>query len=162
MAYVFRLAKGEEIDSVFSLFEKRIEWMNQKNIQQWNVTDYLTVYPKSYYQEQQALGNLYVLVDNIIAGAVVLLQSDERWSDRINSSAFYVHNLVTDPVIKGIGKLLLAEVENIAKLHGKRCVRLDCAVDNAVLNDYYASAGYELAGKCQDGPYIGNRREKKL
>ena len=29
-------------------------------------------------------------------GAVVLLEEDDRWADRADSSAFYIHNLVTD------------------------------------------------------------------
>lgn len=160
MAYVFRAAKAEELDSVFTLYEKRVRWMDGEGIRQWNVTDYLTAYPKSYYQEQQALGNLYVLFDGGVAGAVVLLQEDERWRDKAGEPAFYVHNLVTDPAVKGIGKQLLLEVEKTARMHGKRYVRLDCAVDNAFLNRYYASMGYEPVGECQDGPYIGNRREK--
>lgn len=162
MAYVFRPAKQGEIDAVFSLFEKRIQWMDREEIRQWNVTDYLAVYPKSYYQQQQAKGNLYVLTGDTIVRAVVLLQNDERWQDRSDSRAFYVHNLVTDPSVKGVGKRMLTEIENTARLHKKQYVRLDCAVDNDFLNQYYASAGYALAGQCQDGPYTGNRREKKL
>ncbi len=27
-------------------------------------------------------------------------------------------------------------------------------------NDYYQSVGYSYAGKCSDGPYVGNKREK--
>lgn len=164
MGYKLRPAAKDDIDAVFSLFEKRIHWMDENGIRQWNVTDYLTAYPKSYYQKQQSLGNLYVYVlpSNTIAGAAVLLQTDERWPDGSNIPAFYVHNLVTDPAVKGIGRPLLLEVEKTAKMHGKQYVRLDCAVDNPFLNNYYASNGYRLAGQCQAGSYVGNRREKKL
>lgn len=162
MSYIFRPAKAEDIDAVFTLFEKRVNWMNEEGIRQWNVTDYLNVYPKSYYQEQQTLGNLYVLVHHTVAGAVVLFQEDARWPEKEASSAVYVHNLVTDPAERGAGKLLLTEVEKMALAHGRRYVRLDCAVDNTFLNNYYAALGYELAGECQEGAYAGNRREKKL
>ena len=33
-------------------------------------------------------------------------------------------------------------------------VRLDCAVDNAFLNNYYDLLGYKMVGTCQDGTYI--------
>ena len=50
----------------------------------------------------------------------------------------------------------------MAVSEGKEYLRLDCAVDNPVLNEYYESMGYETAGHCQDGPYYGVRREKRL
>ena len=163
MAYTFQTAKPEEIETVFELYRKRVCWMDEIDIHQWNKTDYLSTYPVDYYHEQQRLRNLYVLKKNdYIIGAVVLLQSDDRWLDRTSSSAYYVHNLVTDPGIKGAGKEILAETEKLAIQKGKHFLRLDCAVDNAFLNDYYASMGFVLAGICKDGDYIGNRREKTL
>ena len=137
--------------------------MDKKRIQQWNTTGYLESYPVDYYTKQQSLGNLYVLTENsTIIGAVVLLQEDERWADKADLSAFYIHNLVSDPKVTGVGKRILAETEKMALHYGKSAIRLDCAKDNAFLNDYYASFGYKVAGICQDGVYIGNRREKLL
>ena len=165
MAYTLRPAAAGDIDAVFALFEQRVSWMNQRDIHQWNDTDYLNEYPKTYYQQQRELGNLYVLTDNTdgaVAGAVVLLQSDDRWLDRAGSPAYYVHNLVTDPAVRGAGRELLAQAERLAVEHGKRFMRLDCAVDNAFLNDYNESMGYLPAGTCEDGSYQGVRREKAL
>lgn len=162
MAYAFRPAAASDIDAVFALFEKRVDWMNQRNIHQWNDTDYLHEYPKSYYQQQRELGNLYVLADSRVAGAVVLLQSDDRWLDRAGSPAYYIHNLVIDPAVSGAGRELLAQAEYLAVRHGKQFVRLDCAEDNAFLNHYYEAMGYLPAGVCQDGRYRGIRREKAL
>lgn len=161
MAYTLRPAAAGDIDAVFALFEQRVDWMNRQSIHQWNDTDYLNVYPKTYYQQQRELGNLYVLVDNTdgaVAGAVVLLQSDDRWLDRAGSPAYYVHNLVTDPAVRGAGRELLAQAERLAVGHGKRFMRLDCAVDNAFLNGYYESMGYLPAGTCQTRAIAGRRR----
>ena len=47
MGYDFRLAKNNEIDTIFSLYKKRIQWMDKSGIQQWNMTNYLEVYPIS-------------------------------------------------------------------------------------------------------------------
>ena len=165
MAYILRPAAAGEIDAVFALFEQRVSWMNQRDIHQWNDTDYLNEYPKTYYQQQRELGNLYVLTDNAdgaVAGAVVLLQSDDRWLDRAGSPAYYVHNLVTDPAARGAGRELLAQAEKLAVGHGKRFMRLDCAEDNAFLNRYYEGMCYQPAGTCEDGAYQGVRREKVL
>ena len=163
MSYTFRAAEHSEVGYVFGLYQKRIRWMDEKGIRQWNTTGYLKAYPVDYYMEQQTLGNLYVLADNnVIVGAVVLLQEDDRWADKKDLPAFYVHNLVTDTLVTGAGKKLLMESEKVAFSNGMHAVRLDCAVDNAFLNNYYDLLGYKMVGTCQDGTYIGNRREKIL
>lgn len=163
MDHIFRSAELSDVDAVFQLYKKRICWMNEKGIRQWNVTEYLDAYPADYYVKQQSLGNLYVLAENnTIIGAVVLLQEDDRWMEKADQPAFYVHNLVTDTGVSGAGKEILSEAETIARQQGKRFVRLDCAADNTFLNYYYGSLGYEVAGTCQEGTYIGNRREKAL
>ena len=160
--YIFRPAEKNEVDAVYSLIEKRMRWMDTTGIRQWNVTNYLEAYPRAYYAAQQAAGNLHVLVSSTVVGAVVLLEEDERWSDRTDSPAFYVHNLATDPDVSSVGRFILSRIERFAVERRKRYVRLDCAADNAFLNGYYESLGYHLAGNCTDGPYIGNRREKEV
>lgn len=161
--YLFRTAELSEVESVFRLYENRIHWMNQQGIRQWNMTGYLEAYPIDYYIKQQNLGNLYVLTEsNGIVGAVVLLQEDSRWPDSEALPALYIHNLVTDSGIKGAGKRILRESEKMAFSEGKRAIRLDCAVDNAFLNNYYEFLEYKIVGACQEGTYIGNRREKIL
>lgn len=160
---VFRKAKADEVERAFSLMEKRVHWMDETGIRQWNVTRYLEAYPMSYYEERQSAGSLYVLVrDGSIIGTVVLLEDDERWQDRSAEPALYVHNLATMPGEKGAGKTILLEAEQLARSMGKHYIRLDCAVDNQFLNSYYASFGYQLAGTCEEGLYKGNRLEKEL
>ena len=113
MTYRFEPAKPEEVPGVFSLFVRRVAWMKEKHICQWDQY-YLDVYPLSYYQSQQEKGRLYVLKEKErIAGAVVLLSADDRWPDGQSASAFYLHNLVTDPYVKGVGRELLREAEAI-------------------------------------------------
>lgn len=53
-------------------------------------------------------------------------------------------------------------VDEIARQRGKRCLRLDSAVDNQALADYYEAQGFIAVGKCDDGPYQGILRQKPL
>ena len=131
--YALRSARPEEVDEVFSLYEKRVRWMDEKGIRQWNDTDYLNAYP-----------------------------ADERWAESEDEPAFYVHNLVTDSSAPGAGRALLAAAEALGQAHGKRYMRLDCAVDSAFLNGYYEAMGYRAVGQCEDGPYVGVKRQKEL
>ena len=165
MNCVFRKAIEEDVLGIFALYEKRIAWMEKKGLHQWNATDYLTEYPRSYFRRQAASGRLWAAEDRktgAILGAVVLLSEDGRWADRAGEPAYYVHNLVTEAAAPGLGGWMLGELETLARKDGKAALRLDCAVDNAALNDYYASHGYQEAGRCADGAYRGIRREKRL
>lgn len=165
MEYIFEPAKKCEIPDIFRLYAERVKWMDMKALRQWNTTDYLSRYPIEYYFEQCEAGRLFVMraaMSDEIVGAVVLLYSDSRWRGHDDVPAYYVHNLVTAPDAVGAGRYMLNEVEKMAIAHGKHFVRLDCAIDNPVLNDYYGSLGYEISRQCEDGPYIGNLRQKSL
>ncbi len=164
MNYIFRIANNTDIEKVFSIFKERVNWMDRKGIRQWNVTDYLNAYPISYYEQQQKDGNLYILSlrDGRIIGTIVLLEHDDRWHDCAESSAHYIHNLATVPSIQGAGSILLQEAEKLAIKSGKEYIRLDCSIENLFLNQYYETRGYKMVGHCQEGLYLGNRREKKL
>lgn len=164
MAYRFQLVQAQEVPTVFALFEARIAWMEQKGLQQWNKTGYLSFYNLDYFESQQRQGQLYCLknAEDAIVAAAVLLRQDARWQDRQEDPAWYVHNFVALPTVHGAGRQLLAEAERLAASQGMRCMRLDCPVNNEALNRYYEAQGYRLAGQCTAGSYHGNRREKIL
>lgn len=94
--YIFRKIEKEEIPKMFKLILKRIKWMNEKGIKQWNTTKYEEVYPLSYYEEKSEKGELFVLENiftkEIVSGAV-LKEKDNRWQDCTPS--FYLHNFVS-------------------------------------------------------------------
>ena len=52
MRGTFELAGEQAVDEVFGLILRRIDWMDEKGIRQWNVTGYAEAYPKTHYQEQ--------------------------------------------------------------------------------------------------------------
>lgn len=159
------LAERSDLEAVLGLIEARITWMDRKGIRQWNVTGYRDAYPRAYYERQIEQGRLYVLrraPGGPAAGAAVLLDEDGRWADCPADDAWYLHNFVADVRARGAGGVLLRLAETMAGARGKRRIRLDCAADNAALNAYYERRGYHLRGRCADGPYVGNRREKTL
>lgn len=164
MEYVIEKAKPEDIGEVFSIYKARVSWMDLSGISQWNTTDYLNAYPVSYYRQRMEKGQLYVLRLNgrpEIVGSAVMLEEDDYWPDS-PPDVCYIHNLATLPTVPGIGKRLIEDLEQLALKMGKTHMRLDCAVDNSFLNGYYESMEYALVGRCQDGPYLGNCREKSL
>ena len=163
MNYIFTQATYEDLNQVYVLINARMDWMVTKGIKQWEHHHYWSVYPKSYYESEVEKGHMYVLkMDNIVVGAIILYEEDERWGNDEVLNAYYLHNFVTSLDYPGVGKTIISEVEKLAKMHHKEAVRLDCMVTNQFLNGYYESLGYPLVGECFEGIYHGNKREKKL
>lgn len=161
MESVFMPAPEALADEVFALIAERIAWMDEVGIRQWNEADYTKIYPREYYREKCREGKVYVLMrGEKVLCAAVLLEEDGRWNDR--EAACYVHNFAASVSEKGAGGRFLACAERLARLRGKKYMRLDCAVGNEALNRYYEERGYRLAGSCAEGGYRGNRREKRL
>ena len=165
MDYTFELAQASDLEQVYELIDRRIRWMDEVGIRQWNVTDYWGVYPKEHYMDCLDRGELYVMRrnrDGLAIGVAVLYESDERWADAAPANAYYVHHFATDLTEKGVGVQMLRCMETLGARQGKQFLRLDCSVDNPTLNSYYEEAGYRFAGYCMDGVYHGTRREKRL
>lgn len=163
MTNCISLAQPKDLDSIYSLYEDRIKWMNEKGIKQWDVKHYLRVFSKTYFLNMIHQNKMYVMKNsNEICATFVLLESDDLWDDSNHVNAYYVHNLVTSLKYKGVGDECLNYIFDLAQLQIKQSIRLDCATDNIFLNDYYETKGYELVGQCVDGPYVGNKRELKI
>lgn len=152
----------EDVAEIYELIKKRIQWMNEKNIAQWNKTNYLESYPKAYFEEKAVSGQLYVLKDETfekVTGAVVLLDEDKRWIDD-GSKSYYIHNLVSDTEVPGVGTRIIQLCEKMAITEGKDKLRLDCQESNLKLNGFYNNLGFKYVEKVQEGSYVGNKREK--
>lgn len=162
--YVFIKGSIKDVDEIYLLIKKRIEWMNDNKIKQWNKTNYLSSYPKEYFEEKVTSGQLYVMKDKSsdkVVGAVVLLEEDERWGTD-SSNSYYIHNLVSDTEFSGVGRDIIQSCEKIAIKQGKDRIRLDCQATNSKINNFYNELGYKYVENFQEGTYVGNKREKSL
>lgn len=162
--YLFREAKEAELAAVFSLILSRMRWMDEVGIKQWNVTLYDQVYPRSYYSECREKGEIYLLIDREneeVLCAAALKTKDARWEED-GMPSFYLHHFVSKVGAKGIGSVYLELAERFAADCGKKYFRLDSAVGNIPLENYYSSRGYKAVGECVDGLYEGILRQKEL
>lgn len=157
-------AQPRHMEAVCRIIDSRIRWMDTAGIRQWNTTDYWNAYPKGYYCMRADNGELMVFADSndTVAAVGALLREDPRWDDGLTASAYYLHHFAADLNCPGMGARMLLAMEAYTRQQGKRFLRLDCAVDNAFLNSYYAEKGYKMCGTCIDGLYEGNLREKEL
>ena len=82
MELIFEQTQFNNIPEAYSIIEKRVQWMENKGIRQWNTTDYLNTYPIAYFEAQQKAGNLYIAKDAVsdkVLGLMVLMPHDTRW-----------------------------------------------------------------------------------
>ncbi len=159
--YCFRSVRPEEIPAVLALVQQRIDWMNENGLHGWNRTDYTARYPLAYYEQIQQ--DLFVLVDTRsgeVVSAGALFMQDDRWPEP--APALYLHNFVSKVGVKGVGTQFLQSAERYARSLGKVYMRLDSSATNPSLTAYYEGQGYQPCGSCDDGPYHGILREKKL
>ena len=156
-----RNADRTEAVEVFRMIEERITWMESCGKRSWNSSDYLSIFPISYFEMMADKGLLHVLVegDDILAAAVIL-ESDDRWPE--GGSALYIHNLVARSDSRGAGRKLIEHTEELARKRGKAEIRLDAATDNASLLSYYHAQGFTDSGFCAVGTYEGTRLRKLL
>ncbi len=165
MDYQFALADESVLEQIFALIDRRIDWMDEVGIRQWNVTNYRATYPREHYIEQMRHGRLFVLkraTDDTVVATAVLYEVDPRWPDGDTASAYYVHHFASAIGEKGVGRILLRHLEEYTRRQGKAVLRLDCADGNTTLNRYYAEKGYHPCGTCVDGLYRGILQEKPL
>lgn len=161
--YIFRQAAAQEIPAVFRLIMDRVAWMDRVGIRQWNTTKYDERYPLYYYEQRRQQEELFILEDRLTGKLLcvgALFHEDERWPDP--ESAFYLHHLASALDAKGAGSIFLEAAEHYTASCGKQYLRLDSAVGNKTLEDYYTSRGYTEAGRCTDGLYAGILRQKQL
>ncbi len=154
------VATANHLPAILDLIQKRIEWMDEKGLYQWNKTDYMGVYPPEYFLKLIQKKEVFIACEGEKAvGVMALFSEDPRWEKA--GSAFYVHHLATALEQPGVGKEMLAFAEDYALEQNKDYLRLDCQQVNLPLNRYYEALGYVHCGMCIDGEYVGNLMEKK-
>ena len=161
---LFRPLAQQECGQVIALIQSRISWMDSAGISQWNHSHYLETYPLSYFEQRAQAHQLYGLFtrENSLAAAAVLLEADPRWNGQSALPAYYIHNFVSGAAFCGAGAALIEHLIALARAEGKSCLRLDCAVNNEKLNQYYIRFGFRYVGPMEDGEYLGNLRQYDL
>ncbi len=161
--YIFRQAGEEDLDTVFALIKSRMAWMDEIGVRLWNATKYDERYPPDYFKMRCDRGELFVLADAETGKLLCvggLMEEDERWTDREN--ALYLHHFASRTDTPGAGSIFLQKAEGYAFARGVTYMRLDSAIGNEKLENYYGSRGYVPVGDCRDGLYSGILRQKKL
>lgn len=156
------IANLEDINSIIELLEKRCIWMENNNIDQWKCNSYTLTFNQNYFKEQINQKRVYVAkINNTVCGVFLLKYEDPKFWNTYDN-AIYIHHLATDINYKGLGKLMINKIKEIALKKGISYIRIDCVSKNKKLNDYYNSLGFILKGSGVINNYNYNLRELKL
>lgn len=73
--------------------------MDEKNLYQWNRTNYMQRYPREYFLGRISSHEFYLAVDpeGKTVGVMALLLEDGRWTEDEKKNCYYVHHLATRP-----------------------------------------------------------------
>lgn len=84
MEYQFRAAEPEDVDDIIGIIQERIDWMDEKNLYQWNRTNYMQRYPREYFLGRIASHDfiLPLIQRGKRVGVMALLLEDGRWDRR--------------------------------------------------------------------------------
>lgn len=160
MNYETELANINDIDSIIRLYSERMKWFKDNNIKQWS--KYLNNHPKSEFEKAINNGNYYIIKQNdeIVAGFELSTNSKE-WNDD-TTPAYYIYKVVTKVGYKNLGQFIFEKCKEIAKLDGKKYLRLDCLKSNKKLNNIYKNHNFQLV-KCEkNDQYSYSLRELKI
>lgn len=160
MNYTCELANIEDLDTILNLYSERTQWFKENEIKQWS--KYLQNHPKQEFIE--AINHKYYYLikqENKIIAGFELSTNSKEWKDDI-TPAYYIYKVVTKVGYKNIGKIIFENCKRMAKLNGKKYLRLDCLKSNEKLNNIYESHNFKLIRYGSNERYSYALRELKI
>ncbi len=160
MDYKIELADIKDINSILILYSDRMKWFKDNNIKQWS--RYLENHPKEEFEEAIKNGTFYIVKQNdeVVAGFEVSTNS-KYWNDNI-TPAYYIYKIVTKVGHKNLGQVIFKKCEELAKLNGKKYLRIECLKSNEKLNIIYEQHNFKLVKYGNNERYSYSLRELKI
>lgn len=138
------------LNKVLLLFKEAAEKIHKKNIDHWQ---YWKNPPaeKIQWVKEGILNREFFFVQNPdkqTIGMVRILEEDLLYWGPNTDKAKYIHSLVVIEELegKGIGKIILQQIEHDAKENGYSYLRLDADSNNPKLCHYYEKQGFKKVG----------------
>ena len=165
-AMEYRLGTLMDLDDICLLVSEAITEMEKHGIYQWD-----ELYPtRTDFEEDIRKNNLYVVLTEgaFIAFYVISGECDEQYGNGQwkyeGDSAYILHRFCVSPKMqnKGVGKAVLAHIENQIKDLGYQSVRLDTFTQNPFAQRLYRHSGYEPRGYADWRKGRFDLMEKKL
>ncbi len=160
-----RLADKSEMKKGFSLLQEASLWLKEKNIDYWqnwsNPHDSSFNWIKEGFDANQFY---FVLKESEVVGMFRLQWNDEQFWGEQEDNAGYIHSFTTarQHQGQGLGRQILAQIEDMCKQNHKKYVRLDCGAHIEKLCQYYENSGFVSVGEISLGKHRLRLYEKEL
>lgn len=150
MELSYRIAKVNDLDSIFDLVQNTIKQMKLDNIHQWD-----NIYPtKADFNNDILRNELYVGIINekIVVVYALNKECDEQYKNGkwqyIGNNFIVIHRLCVAPDFqkKGIANITLLHIENELRYAGVNAVKLDVFCENPYALKLYSNNGYDKVG----------------
>ena len=151
----FQKAKETDFYIIQKFYWDVIEDIHRKNVNNENLGWEKGVYPSDdFIQSSLAKGEFYTLTEKDILYACVILNSEHNegydnctWGIVCDPGEVLTpHALAVNPELqgKGVGKIVVKNVLNVARAENKRAVRLDVLGACKVAERLYTSCGFQF------------------
>lgn len=143
-----RKARLEELDGILEMYQRGIQGMIGRGIDQWDDT-----YPnRAILEEDIRNKQLFVFVEDGILAAAALNEEQDLEYQKLTweyaDPSLVIHRLLVDPDCQGqgVGRALMASIEEYARHQGYASIRLDTYIKNYLALNLYDSMGYGRRG----------------
>ena len=145
-----RLARAEDLDTVWALAQRAVAWMNGQGNPQWG-QDYPT---RSLYAGDVERGELYAAWAGEQLLGVACINTDQSFEYtavnwKIPGPAMVVHRMAVDPGAQGqgVGGSLLAHAEALARQRGLPVMHVDTYSQNTRMQRLILRHGFCRRGE---------------
>ncbi len=151
---------------VLDLFKKAALKIAKMNIDHWQYWKNPPLEKIEWVEEGIRNKEFYFIksTDNTTIGMVRILKKDILYWGEQKEKALYIHSLVVKDSDgnKGIGQVILKQIESDAKNNGYKYIRLDADSKNPKLCYYYEKQRFEKVGVKKLPLSINNLYQKEL
>lgn len=162
---MIRVGSIEDADAVLGLLDRAVQWLiakgrtGQWGDQPWSASEKRV----ARIHEMVAGSELLVLErDGVVVGALAHGREAHGYVPAAAEPEDYVLLLVSDPGVRGAGRLLLEEAWLRARVAGVGLQRVDCyAGDDGKLVRFYESAGFTATERFEVAGWPGQLLERR-
>jgi ribosomal protein S18 acetylase RimI-like enzyme len=144
---IVRLEEQDKLRAL-AIYQDCALWLRSKGIRQWGT--FLSEEAGALIDKRFREGDVYVArVEGEDAGVMVLQNQDGFWGPAgQDQRALYLHGLGVKRSYAGrkLGREMLSWAQDLARVRGKRLLRLDTARENPMLTGYYEGLGFTGIG----------------
>ncbi|WP_420552020.1 GNAT family N-acetyltransferase [Tenacibaculum aiptasiae] len=153
-------------DVVLSLFKEAAIKIAKMNVDHWQYWKNPPLEKIKWVEEGIENKEFYFIknTDNETIGMVRILEEDLLYWGKQEDKSLYIHSLVVREQFnkKGVGKIILNKVENLAQQKQYKYLRLDAVSTNTKLCKYYEKQGFNKVGTKELKDTVNNLYQREV